>query len=66
MSKQCRRNHVTQMGWTEVADQIIKGVEGAIGAKTATRDFHRLMDGAALRTRADLEHAVKRLGQEAG
>ena len=34
------------MGWTEVADLIIKGVEGAIGAKTVTYDFHRLMDGA--------------------
>ncbi len=34
------------MGWTEVADLIIKGVEGAIGAKTVTYDFHRLMEGA--------------------
>ena len=34
------------MGWTEVADLILKGVEGAIGAKTVTYDFHRLMEGA--------------------
>jgi isocitrate dehydrogenase len=34
------------MGWTEVADLIIKGVNGAIGAKTVTYDFARLMDGA--------------------
>jgi isocitrate dehydrogenase len=34
------------LGWTEVADLIIKGVEGAIGAKTVTYDFARLMDGA--------------------
>jgi isocitrate dehydrogenase len=34
------------MGWTEVADLIIKGVEGAIGAKTVTYDFNRLMEGA--------------------
>jgi isocitrate dehydrogenase len=34
------------MGWGEVADLILKGVEGAIGAKTVTYDFHRLMEGA--------------------
>ncbi len=36
------------MGWDEAADLIIKGVEGAIGAKTVTYDFHRLMEGATL------------------
>jgi isocitrate dehydrogenase len=36
------------MGWTEAADLIIKGVEGAIGAKTVTYDFHRLTEGATL------------------
>jgi len=36
------------MGWTEAADLVIKGVEGAIQAKTVTYDFHRLMDGATL------------------
>ncbi len=34
------------MGWTEVADMIVKGMEGAIAAKTVTYDFARLMDGA--------------------
>jgi isocitrate dehydrogenase len=34
------------LGWTEAADLILKGVNGAIGAKTVTYDFHRLMDGA--------------------
>jgi len=34
------------MGWTEVADLIVKGVEGAVAAKTVTYDFARLMDGA--------------------
>jgi isocitrate dehydrogenase len=34
------------MGWTEAADLIIKGIDGAIGAKTVTYDFARLMDGA--------------------
>jgi len=32
------------MGWTEVADLIVKGMEGAIAAKTVTYDFARLMD----------------------
>lgn len=34
------------MGWTEAADLIIKGMEGAIQAKQVTYDFARLMDGA--------------------
>ncbi len=36
------------MGWTEAADLILKGIEGAIAAKTVTYDFHRLMEGATL------------------
>jgi len=34
------------MGWNEAADLIIKGIKGAIAAKTVTYDFHRLMEGA--------------------
>jgi isocitrate dehydrogenase len=34
------------MGWTEAADLIIKGLEGAIEQKTVTYDFERLMEGA--------------------
>lgn len=34
------------MGWTEAADLIITGMDGAIAAKTVTYDFARLMDGA--------------------
>jgi isocitrate dehydrogenase len=34
------------MGWTEAADAIIKAMDGAIGAKTVTYDFARLMEGA--------------------
>ncbi len=34
------------MGWVEAADLIVKGMDGAIGAKTVTYDFARLMDGA--------------------
>ena len=36
------------MGWTEAADLIVKGMEGAINAKTVTYDFERLMEGAKL------------------
>lgn len=36
------------LGWAEAADLIIKGIEGAIGAKTVTYDFERLMEGATL------------------
>ncbi|MCC7442614.1 MAG: NADP-dependent isocitrate dehydrogenase [Bdellovibrionales bacterium] len=31
------------MGWTEAADLIIKGLDGAIGSKRVTYDFSRLM-----------------------
>ena len=34
------------LGWTEAADLILKGMDGAIGAKTVTYDFARLMEGA--------------------
>jgi isocitrate dehydrogenase len=36
------------MGWLEAADLIIKGTEGAIGNKTVTYDFERLMPDAKL------------------
>ena len=35
------------MGWGEAADLIIKGMEGAVAAKTVTYDFARLMAGAS-------------------
>jgi len=35
-----------RLGWNEVADLIVKGIEGAITDKQVTYDFHRLMDGA--------------------
>ena len=34
------------IGWTEVADLIVKGLNGAIGSKRVTYDFARLMEGA--------------------
>ncbi len=34
------------LGWTEAADLIIKGMDGAIASKKVTYDFARLMEGA--------------------
>ncbi|HEX4084635.1 MAG TPA: NADP-dependent isocitrate dehydrogenase [Chthoniobacteraceae bacterium] len=34
------------MGWKEVADSILKGLNGAIASKRVTYDFARLMEGA--------------------
>lgn len=34
------------LGWEEAADQILRGVEGAISDKKVTYDFARLMEGA--------------------
>ena len=36
------------MGWIEAADLVIKGMQGAIEAKTVTYDFERLMPDATL------------------
>ena len=36
------------MGWTEAADLVIKGMNGAISQKRVTYDFERLMDDATL------------------
>jgi len=34
------------LGWTEAADLIVKGLNGAIGSKKVTYDFARQMEGA--------------------
>ncbi len=46
------------LGWTEAADLIIKGVSGAISARTVTYDFERLMDGATLLKCSEFGDAV--------
>jgi isocitrate dehydrogenase len=46
------------MGWNEAADLIVKGMEGAISARTVTYDFERLMDGATLLSCSDFGEAV--------
>ena len=46
------------MGWGEAADLIVKGMEGAISAKTVTYDFERLMDGATLLSCSEFGEAI--------
>ena len=46
------------MGWTEAADLIVKGMEGAISAHTVTYDFERLMDGATLLKCSEFGQAI--------
>jgi len=46
------------MRWPEAADLVVKGVEGAITAKTVTYDFHRLMEGATKLTTSEFGDAV--------
>ena len=48
------------MGWNEAADCIIKGMEGAIAAKTVTYDFHRQMEGATLLKCSEFGDAIIR------
>ncbi|MDI6693567.1 MAG: NADP-dependent isocitrate dehydrogenase [Anaerolineales bacterium] len=48
------------MGWNEAADLVIRGMEGAIAAKTVTYDFHRLMEGATLLKCSEFGEAVIR------
>jgi isocitrate dehydrogenase len=46
------------LGWHEAADLVMRGMEGAIAAKTVTYDFHRLMDGATLLKCSEFGEAV--------
>ena len=46
------------MGWTEAADLIVKGMEGAISAKTVTYDFERLMGDATLLKCSEFGQAI--------
>lgn len=46
------------MGWTEAADLIIKGIQGAIAHKTVTYDFERLMPDATLLSTSEFGEAI--------
>ena len=46
------------LSWTEAADNIIRGLEGAIAARTVTYDFERLMEGATKVSTSEFGTAV--------
>ena len=46
------------LGWQEVADLIVKGIEGAIDSKRVTYDFNRLMDGATELKCSEFGHEI--------
>lgn len=46
------------MGWTQAANLIIKGISGAIAAKTVTYDFERLMPDATLLRCSEFGQAI--------
>ena len=46
------------LGWGDAADLIVKGMEGAISAKTVTYDFERLMEGATLLSCSEFGEAI--------
>jgi isocitrate dehydrogenase len=51
------------LGWSEAADLVVRGVEGAIQAKTVTYDLERLMTGATkLRCSAFGEAVIDHMG----
>ena len=46
------------MSWNDAADLIVKGMEGAISAKTVTYDFERLMGDATLMSCSEFGDAM--------
>jgi len=46
------------MGWTEAADLVIEGIQGAIKNKTVTYDFERLMPDATLLNTSEFGKAI--------
>ncbi|MFO0873687.1 MAG: NADP-dependent isocitrate dehydrogenase [Phycisphaerales bacterium] len=46
------------MKWDEAADLVIKGIDGAIGAKTVTYDFERMMPGSKLLKCSEFADAI--------
>ncbi|MFH0939914.1 MAG: NADP-dependent isocitrate dehydrogenase [Planctomycetota bacterium] len=48
------------LGWDEAAELIIRGMNGAIGAKTVTYDFERQMEGAKLVKCSEFADAIIR------
>ncbi len=47
-----------ELGWPEVGQAIVKGIEGAIGDKTVTYDLARQMDGAVTVSTSGFAEAI--------
>ncbi len=51
------------MGWEEVADLIVEGMEKSIAAKRVTYDFHRMMEGATKLSTSEFgDEMIKHMG----
>ena len=46
------------LGWQEAADRVVRGIEGAIAAKTVTYDLERQMEGARLLKTSEFAEAI--------
>ena len=46
------------MGWDEAAEAVLRGMEGAVGAKTVTYDLERQMEGARTLKTSEFGQAV--------
>ena len=46
------------LGWDEAADLVLRGIRGAIAAKTVTYDFERLMEDATLLKCSEFAEAI--------
>jgi isocitrate dehydrogenase len=46
------------LGWTEAADLVVKGMDGAISARRVTYDFARLMEGATELSTSEFGDAI--------
>lgn len=46
------------LGWPEVSDLIIRGINKTVGEKRVTYDFHRMMEGATLLKCSEFAEAI--------
>ena len=46
------------LGWNEAAERVVKGLEGAVAAKTVTYDLERQMEGATLVSTSGFAEAI--------
>ena len=46
------------MGWDAAAEAVLRGMEGAVGAKTVTYDLERQMDGGRILKTSEFGQAI--------